>query len=234
MKNNLLTLTLLLSSLIIIGLTSYFVSVINKLQNQIDDQNQILSSYAEIDTRLKKGENDLVQTLNEFLSGESYTVDGKEVSTGDFLIYHNRMKDSLRLYKDFYEYTQDHYGVKLKKIYPTDSTYRIVSDPPTAADSASHLYPHYKTKVYRKNDSWYVITTDYESVIKDYQDDYNKLAKSYQETANKYISLVDRHNKAIEENNKAIKQYKNLFQDLAEKGLITIDSTDTDSITISY
>lgn len=217
MRNNVYLLLCLVVLAASIGLNIFLFYSYNRVQSQFEDQTEIIKKYDEIDRRLRGGENDLLTTLEKFLNDEAYTVKGKTVSTGDFLLYHNRSLDSLQLYKDFYEYCQDNYGVNLRKIKPTDSTYRIVSDPPTKADTASLLVPYYKKFVYKEKGTWWTITTDYEAL---YNETLQQLRDLEKENIKNLKSAVDGLQKA----NKEVERYQNMLKDLEKEGVVKLDT----------
>lgn len=197
----------------ILGVYSY------KLQRLVDEQNITLENYSKIDSIYDSGQEDIMNSINKFFDNVPTYKDGEQVSAIDFVAYHERMMDSLRLYKDYYEYSQERYGVNLKKIFPTDSTYRIVSDPPTKADTASMLVPYYNDFVYKKGDTWYTVTTDYKSLYNEQVEKYNKTVKDHRDQLKDVISL-------LEELSKKIENYESILDDLENKGLIKRDTTD--------
>lgn len=151
-----------------LALNVFLFYSLEKVQKQFNEQGEIIKKYDEIDKRLKGGESDLLNTLEKFLNDEAYEVKGKTVSTGDFLLYHNRILDSLDMFHRFYRYANRNYGVNLKLTFNIDSTESsVTSVGDTRADSANILIHYYSDKLSKKGNYWYIKG--------DYENQYNKL-----------------------------------------------------------
>lgn len=161
------------------------------------EQTEIIKKYDEIDKRLKSGENDLLNVLETFLNDEAYTVKGKTVSTGDFLMYHNKMLDSLDQYKRKYEFAQELYGINFEIVMNADSTVSTLSRVgDSRADSASILYLTFKDRLSIKNGKW--ITT----IPADYKDEYESLLVKYENLRKdnrKVLEQIKKFNNKLDE-----------------------------------
>src|SRR5690606_5962892 len=105
MKSKVIQLLLVLVGLFAIVGCIYLYSVNAKLQKQIDTQNKLMEKFKDIESRLNKGEDDLLESLNKYMDGESFRINGRPVSVDEFLVFHNNIRDTLSLMKDFYEYS---------------------------------------------------------------------------------------------------------------------------------
>lgn len=224
MKNKTRALTALILFVVMITAfsTIIFLSIYSyKLQKLVDKQNETLENYSNIDSILNTGQKDVISTLNEFFENAPTYVNGDKVSAIDFVSYHNRQLDSLRLYRDYYEYSQKNYGVKLKRVDLTDSTYRIVSNPPTRADSAEHIYPYFNKYLSINGNLWTVDTTNYEIRYHDLVAKYTDLAAEYKESVRKSLDVVKEYSDHID-------SYDEILQKLRDDRLIELDTTGND------
>jgi hypothetical protein len=186
---------------------------LDRIQRQFNDQSEIIKKYDEIDKKLKSGDGDLLSAIDKFFDNLPTYVDGEKVGAIDYISYNSRMMDSLRLYKDYYEYCNIHYGVSLRRKKTSDSTYQIVSDPPTRADTASHLVPYYNKFVYKKDKDWYTITNNFEDL-------YNKEKARNNELTKEYNALIKEQVRVLGIANKKIKEYHDILVDLEKDGII--------------
>lgn len=239
MKSKAILLLTVLVALFSIAACIYLYTVNQKLQDQIDTQNKLMEKFKDIESRINKGENDLLDELNKYMDGESFTVDGKTVSIDEFLKFHNNLRDSLRLKNDFYDYSQENYGVSLKRIELSDSTYKIVSEPKTKADSSEVLYKYFKDRLSYSKGTWTINTSNYESVYSELVDDHNKLNVDYERSMKEHIATLEDFNEGKREFKRMLDKYYKLvgpndeyIQELVKKGRITIvesDEADTTS-----
>lgn len=227
---------------------SFLFYYIQKQQGLIDQQNETLVNYSKIDSIGKFEGADFIKTIKTFFDDVPLKVNGKKVDALEFVAYHDRMMDSLKLYQDYYEYANENYGVKLKRKNISDTTYRIVSEPFTRADTAKQLYPYFKKYVSYKDGSWYTVTTDYESKFNKTWDDYVKSVNDYNKLNNDYRGLIedynsykkevkkaiDKANAIIRDLNKAVEEKNNTLKKIAKAGLIKIDSSRSDVVIYEY
>lgn len=220
MRSNVYILGISLILLVSIALNIYLFKSLDKVQKQFNDQSEIIKKYDEIDKKLKSGDGDLLTAIDKFFDNLPTYVDGKKVGAIDYISYNSRMIDSLRLYKDYYEYCNIHYGVSLRKIKTSDSTYQIISDPPTRADTASHLVPYYNKFVYKKDKDWYTITNNFEDL-------YNKEKSRNNELTKEYNALIKEQVRVLGVANRKIKEYNDILVGLEKDGIIhlKVDST---------
>lgn len=206
---------------IVISLSIYT----QKMESIIEKQNITLSNYKNVDSLMSHGNRDLINSLTKFFDGTILRVEGKEVSPIDFLNYHNNIIDSLELYKDFYNYSRNHYGVNLKKEYINDTTSRIVSDPFSRADTASLLVPYYSRYVYKKNGVWYTETSDYEGQLDQALKKLNQNSSDNYKNLKTAVDALNTANKQIESLNKSNKKLRDILTELSNKGLVKIDTS---------
>lgn len=187
MRSNIYLLVSLVTLIASIVFNIYLYSLFNRVQEQFEVQTKIIEKYDEIDRRIKGGEHDLLEVLETFIDDQAYIVEGKNVSTGDFLLYHNRLKDSLDLYKSFYRFSQTRYGIDLYREYAPDSSYYFTrSKGTTRADSSNVLIDYYRDKLTKKGDTWYIDG--------DYEENYLYYKKEYDSLNNRLREIIREHN----------------------------------------
>lgn len=177
------------------GLNIYLFYSLDRLQEQFDEQTEIIKKYDDIDRRLNNGDKDILETLEKFLNDQAYVIEGEKASTGDFLMYHNKILDSLDQYKRKYEFASKEYGINLEIVLNADSTVSTLRKVGNSrADSASILYLTFKDRLSIKNGKWITsIPANYKS---------------------SYESLLIEFNKIVNQNREAVKQLNELNKKL--------------------
>lgn len=224
-------------SLIFVGF--YINKTINNFQYQIDQRDSLLENAIDIQDSLRENNESLIKSLNRLFKDDSL-IDGGKFDVVKFINHYNSLNDSISHLNNMINQLNtnlslmnSNYGlranvvVKSTRKNSTNTITSIVGG--EKIDSALILLPYFRDRLNKGEDNnWNINLTG---------EEYQKVKKNYEDNLARYNSLVNNYNNLLKDYNSLVKKYNNkvdfyygLLKEMADKGIIKIDSTGKDII----
>ncbi len=220
----------------LVGLILAFAAIVTlvyylyNLQNQVNERDDIIAEKTKKENELRKGNEELIESLNKLFDKSSLTNDNK-FDVIQFIKNNNKLKDSLRRLKFDNDFIYDVYKIKVNRKYNKDgSTTTSVVNVDGRIDSGLVLLDVYRDRLTKTKDGWSIKTVgkDYDEWRLKFNDLSVKMAglnDSHNKLIKDYNSLQVKYNKLIDDYNKDITFYKDMLLKMKKKGLIEIDTS---------
>jgi len=219
MKSRLIILLLFVVSIVSLTTNGFLSYKINDIQNQVYLRDTLIKVKTDREIKTKEETNELLRSLNSLFENSKLTEDGK-FDVKSFIRMHQSLKDSIHNLNNKLDLIKQNYGIytitRIKSKNDKQTITETIIKGGEIVDSALLLLPRFRDRLAKiDNNTWTIDRAgkEFKSVAEQYNkdiNDYNQLNKKYNELATKY--------------NADIKKYTDLLREIADKGLIKIDT----------
>lgn len=172
MKNKVLNTLEIIGFLILLVAVGYMFYNNERLKEIINRQDELIMEAGRKDGEFMKKAENYKDSIKVFTDKISFIVNGKTISSSQFVLLYDRLRDKkdsinneLNKTKRIYDYAKTTYGFDV--LYTeTDSTYSTSIVPYTKADSAQVALEYFHSRLKRTKAGWSINTTGIEDLKK--------------------------------------------------------------------